>query len=187
MAGMARSRPNPPLIHLIVAMAVIMVPALLAVAWFSRVPAPRVAVVDPAPVVAAARAASGYAVAVPANLPDGWVCTRARWTPQGRPGVGGTPALGNSFALGYLTPAQVYVAIDQRDAAPDALVADLTRKGTRDGDSTVSGRGWERYHSPDGRTRALVLRGADHVTVVSGDLGYEGLEAFAATLSFAAG
>jgi len=184
MSGMARSRPNPPLIHLIVAMAVIMVPALLAVGWFTRIPTPTAATVDPAPVIAAARAASPYAVAAPTSLPDGWVCTRARWTPQGAPGVGGTPALGDTFALGYLTPAQVYVAVDQRDAAPDALVADLTRKGARDGDSTVAGRAWERYRSPDGRTRALVRREADHVTVVSGDLGYDGLDAFAATLAF---
>lgn len=181
---MARTRPNPPIIHLIVAMAVIMLPALLAVVWFTRIPPPPVNVVDPAPVVSQAATQAPYAVAVPKNLPDGWVCTRARWTPQGQPGVGGTPSQGNVFALGYLTPQQMYVAVDQTDADPASFVADVTRKGSQEGTSVVNGTSWTRYRSSDGRTRALVLKESDHVTVVTADLGYDALDAFAATLAF---
>ena len=185
MAGMASRRPNPPLIHLIVAILVVLAPALLAVAWFQRVPDPPVNVIDPTPVIEAATAA-GFPAAGPQNLPDGWVCTRARWTPQGKAGVGGTPAAGNTFALGYLSPAQMYLAVDQRDAAAEPFVADVTRSGVADGTSTVVGRAWQRYLSADGRTRALVWRDGEAVTIVSGDLGYEALEAFAGTLAFGA-
>nr|NLI51499.1 DUF4245 domain-containing protein [Propionibacterium sp.] len=180
---MARTRPNPPVIHMIVAMAVVLLPALLAVAWFQRVPEPPIARTDPAPVASRAAEAAPYAVAVPA-LPDGWVCTRARWTPQGRIGVGGQPAAGNTFALGYLSPEQRYFAVDQRDVQPAAFVADVTRDGARTGESSVAGRVWLRYESADGRTHALVLQEADHVTIVSGDVSYEALESFAATLRF---
>ncbi len=183
MARMA-TRPNPPLIHLIVAMVVVMIPALLAFAFFTRIPEPPVNKVDPAPIVELAVQQAPYAVAVPTNLPDGWVCTRARWTPQGEPGLGATPAPGNTFALGYLTPQQLYIAVDQRDVSSEALVSDVTRTGRADGTSSVAGASWTRYRSADGRTRALVLKESDHVTIVSGDLGYEALDVFAGTLSF---
>ncbi len=183
MARMARTRPNPPVIHLIVAMLVVLLPALLAVWWFQRVPEPPIARTDPAPVASLAAAAAPYAVAVPA-LPEGWVCTRARWTPQGRPGLGGDPAPGNTFALGYLSPDQRYYAVDQRDTQPEPFVADVTRSGLREGEAAVAGRPWARYRSSDGRTRSLVLTSPDHVTIVSGDVPYESLETFAAALRF---
>lgn len=168
---------------MIVAMLVVLLPALLAVAWFQRVPEPPIARTDPAPVASSAAAAAPYGVAVPA-LPDGWVCTRARWTPQGRPGVGGDPVAGNTFELGYLSPEQRYFAVDQRDVRPAAFVADVTRDGAPAGESSVAGRAWLRYESADRRTRALVLQAADHVTIVSGDVPYEALEAFAGSLRF---
>lgn len=178
------ARPNPPLRHMIVAIVVVLAPALLAIAWFTRLPAPKVNVVDPAPVIAAATKADAFPVAVPQSLPTGWQCTRARWTPIGEAGIGGAPVPGNTFALGYLTPGQVYLAVDQRDAAPDAFVDAVTRDGVRDGESTVQGATWQRYVSADGRTRSLVLRGTPAVTIVSGDLGYDALAAFAGTLVF---
>lgn len=183
MAGMARTRPNPPLIHMIVAIAIVLAPALLAMALFTRIPDPPVNRVDPAPVLARAAAASPYPIEAPRALPDGWVCTRARWTAVGEAGVGGTPSPGNTLGLGYLTPQQLYLAVDQRDAQPDAFVVDVTRGGAADGASEVGGVAWRRYLSQDGRTRALVRRDADHVTIVSGDTGYEALEAFAGTLA----
>jgi hypothetical protein len=183
MARMARTRPNPPVVHLIVALLLVLLPALVAVWWFQRVPEPPIARTDPAPVASMAAEAAPYAVAVPV-LPDGWVCTRARWTPQGRPGLGGDPAAGNTFALGYLSPDQRYFAVDQRDAQPAAFVVAVTRSGVRAGDSAVAGRTWVRYQSADGRTRSLVLQNADHVTIVSGDVPYESLESFAGALRF---
>lgn len=169
---------------MIIAIVVVVAPVLLAIAWFTRLPDPKIAVVDPAPVVALAMKDAPYPIAVPQALPDGWQCTRARWTPIGQPGVGGTPVPGNTFALGYLTPGQIYIAVDQRDNAPERFVSDVTRDGAADGRSSVQGQEWERFVSSDGRTRALVLRDDDHVTIVSGDLGYDALDAFAGTLKF---
>ena len=42
---------------------------------------------------------------------------------------------------------------------------------------------WQRLVSPDGRTRSLVLHGSSATVVVSADLPYEALEAYASTLS----
>ncbi len=187
MAPVPRTRPNPPIVHMLVAILVVMAPALLAVAWFQRAPEPPVTKVDPTPVAAAAASSAPYAVAVPENLPAGWVCTRARWTPSGQPGLGGSPSPGNAFSLGFLSPEQMYFAVDQRDSLPDALVTSILAKHHDDGTSAVAGRTWARVASDDAKTRALVLKEADHVTVVSGDLGYPALEAFASTLAFRRG
>lgn len=180
---MARTRPNPPVIHMIVAIVVVLAPALLAVAWFQRVPDAPVAKVDPAPVIAAAQAAQ-FPIAVPSKLPEGWVCTRARWTPLGKPGLSGAYAAGNTAGLGYLSPDRVYFAVDQSDAAPEVLISDVTRRGRPDGTSSLGERTWTRYVSDDGRTRALALISDGRVTIVSADTGYPAIEAFATTLTW---
>ena len=185
--GRVSSRPNPPAIHMIVAMVVVLVPALLAVAWFQRLPAPTVTPVDAAPLVKEARAVSPYEVAVPSSVPDGWVCTRARWVSAGKPGLGGTPSPGDAWSLGYMTPQQMYIGLDQTDAQPDALVGSVTGNGHEDGTLQVAGRTWTRFEGNDGRTHALVLRQGDRVTVVSGDVPYDALAAFANTLTFSRG
>lgn len=175
------ARPNPPVIHLLVAMVVVLVPVFLIVAWFTRIPEPQPNVVDARPVVAAAREA-GYPVLAPAELPDGWVATRARWTPRGQAGLNREPVPGNTIALGFLSPERQYFAIDQRDALPELLVRDVTRDGRADGESRVGDVTWTRYVSQDRRTRALVRLDADHATIVSGDVRDDQLEAFTATL-----
>lgn len=179
---MARARPNPPAVHLITAMVVLLVPVLLVSWWFTRLPAPAATVVDPRPVLQQARAEADYQVAAPVNLPEGWVATRARWTPQGQPGLNEEPALGDTVQLGFLDPAGRYLALDQRDDQPELFVAEVTRDGEGTGTSSVAARTWVRYRSEDGRTRSLVLVEDDHVTIASGDVPFEDLEAFAATL-----
>ena len=47
----------------------------------------------------------------------------------------------------------------------------------------MSGQVWQRMVSSDGRTRSLVLREPEVTTIVSGDLHYAALEAYASTLS----
>ena len=178
---MARQQRNSTAIQMIVAMGVLMVPIGLIVAFFTRTPEPPVQAIDYRPVATQAAAEASYPVLVPANLPDGWIATRARWTAEGRPGLNGEPAAGNTGQLGMLTPGQMYIGLDQRDRAPELFVQQVTRDGAADGASVVAGKQWQRYLSKDGRTRALVQRG-DAVSIVSGDLDYEALEAFAGTL-----
>lgn len=178
---MARSARNATVLHMVIAMAVILVPVLAVMSFFTRVPEPAISVVDHRPVAAQARAAASYPLLVPANLPADWVCTRARWTPPGAPGVDGTPVPGGTWQLGFLTAGRVYLGLDQRDVAPEPFIAERTRQGRPEGESRVGAATWQRMVSADGRTRSLVLRGASAV-VVSGDVPYDLLEAFAGTL-----
>lgn len=178
---MARSPRNATVLHMIVAMVVLMVPILAITAFFTRTPEPPVQAVAYEPAARQAAAQAAYPVLVPASLPEGWTPTRARWTPAGQPGLGGDPVPGDTWQLGFLSPQQTYVALDQRDRAPGPFVAATTREGRPDGEVAVSGAPWTRYVSADGRTRALVRQG-EAVTIVSGDLPYEALAAFASTL-----
>lgn len=178
---MAKSPRNQSPAQMLVAMALLLVPIMLVTWAFTRNPEPPVNVVDFAPLARTAQDEADYEVLVPSGLPEGWVCTRARWTPDGAPGLDGEPVPGDTWQAGFLTPGRMYLGIDQRDSAPEAFVADVTRQGRPEGVSVVGASTWERYVSDDGRTRSLVLRG-DAVTIVSGDLAYEALEAFAATL-----
>ncbi|WP_052462665.1 DUF4245 domain-containing protein [Nigerium massiliense] len=180
---MAKPRPNPPALHMLVAMVVLLIPVLLIVAWFTRIPEAAVNVVDYRPVVQVAREESPYPVLAPESLPDGWVATRARWIRKGENGINNEPALGNTMALGFLNADKTYLAVDQRDELPELFTRDVTRDGHPDGESQVAGQQWLRFVSDDGRTHALVRNEATHVSIVSGDVPYEQLEQFAGTLT----
>ena len=73
------------------------------------------------------------------------------------------------------------MAVDQRDSSQELFVQQVTRDGEPAGESTVGAVVWQRHVSEDGRTRSLVHRG-EVATIVSGDLPFEALEAFASTL-----
>ena len=87
--------------------------------------------------------------------------------------------------LGFLTPDEAFIDLNQGDVRPQEMVDQQSREGTADGSSVVAGKTWQRLISPDGRTRSLVLVGSDSTVVVTADLPYEALEAYASTLSSA--
>lgn len=181
---MATDARNRPVIHMVVAMIVLMVPVIAIWAWFTRYPTE--SVVRPVDYRGLAEQAAPDAsgpLLVPGDLPDGWMCTRADFTPAGKPGLDGSPVPGDTWLLGFLTPDKVYVGLAQQGgpAAPEAFVHARTREGSADGTSSVEGESWTRYLSADGRTRSLVSAG-DGVAVVTGDVPYETLESFASTL-----
>ena len=180
---MARPRTPARATQIFIAMSVVLVPILLITWFFTHMPDPAVNRVDPSHPLAQARAQASYPVLAPAHLPEGWQCTRARWTPAGELQLRNTVALGDTWQLGYLTPAKMYIGLDQRDRLPEPFVTETTRQGRESGTSTVDGAAWTRYTSADGRTHALVNRGVKAVTIVSGDLPFEELEAFAGTLA----
>ena len=177
-----KKKRNESVIHMLVAMVVLFIPVILITQLFTKDPEPPINPIDWEPVAAQAAAEASYEVLAPTNLPDGWVATRARFIGVGKPQLGGDPAPGDTFQLGFLSPEQRYFALDQRDVAPEAFVVAVTRQGRPDGESSVGGEAWVRYVSEDDRTRSLVNQDADAVAIVSGDLPYEALEAFAATL-----
>lgn len=182
MASSTTARRNATVLHMLVAMAVLFIPVILITQLFTRNPEPPVTAIDWQPVAQQAASESEYEVLAPASLPEGWIATRARFIPTGQPVFGGDPAVGDTFQLGFLSPEQRYVGLDQRDVAPEQLIATVTRNGRPDGTIEAQGRTWERMVSDDGRTRSLVSTREGAVTIVSGDLPYEALSAFATTL-----
>jgi Protein of unknown function (DUF4245) len=165
-------------------LALIVIPLVAIAIIFTNVPDDHpVEVVDWKPVLATARKQAPYEVLAPTNLPPGWRATRVNWVPLGRPYLNGEASPRNLWQIGFLTPEEVYIDLNQGDIRADEMVDQQSREGIADGNSVVAGETWERLVSPDGRTRSLVLHGAAATTIVSANLPYEGLEAYASTLS----
>jgi Protein of unknown function (DUF4245) len=165
-------------------LALIVLPLLVIAVIFTNVPDNHpVEEVDWKPVLATARKQAPYEVLAPTNLPQGWRATRVNWVPQGRPYLNGEASPRNLWQIGFLTPEEVYIDLTQGDTRVEEMVDQQSREGTPDGNSVVAGQTWQRLVSPDGRTRSLVLHGPVATTIVSANLPYEGLEAYAATLS----
>jgi Protein of unknown function (DUF4245) len=164
-------------------LAVILVPVLLITALFTRnLDDHPVQEVDYRAVLAQAREEAPFPVLAPTNLPSTWRATRVQWIPQGEPYLE-QPSVRNRWQLGFLSPESIFVSVQQGDVAPEDFVDDVSRDGVPDGRSQVGGQPWERRISPEGRTRSLVRTTPQVTTVVVGDTTYEGLEAFASTLS----
>jgi len=164
-------------------LAVILIPVVIITYFFTRTPESTVKTVDWTPVLAQARQQAPFDVLAPRAVPEDWKATRASWVPQGRPTLNGDPSPRNLWQLGFLDSSDTYVELAQGDREGQDLVADKTRKGLPDGESTVQGQVWERKISEDERTRSLVIATPALTTVVSGDLPYAELESFAATLA----
>lgn len=165
-------------------LALIVIPLAVIAIIFTNVPddAP-VEEVDWKPVLATARQQAPYEVLAPTNLPEGWRATRVNWVPLGRPYLNGEASPRNLWQIGFLTPQEVYIDLTQGDMRAQEMVDQQSREGTPDGNSVVAGETWQRLVSPDGHTRSLVLHGPAATTIVSANLPYEGLEAYASTLS----
>ena len=171
---------------LVRSLAVILVPLVIITVLFTDLPDDKpVDEVDWRPILAVARREAPFPVLAPTNLPEGWRATQAEWVETGDPFRDGEPSVRNQWSLGFLTPNNVFVGLDQGDRQPENLVQEQSRDGRPDGQSTVNGQAWERLASPDGRTRSLVRREPAVTTIVSGDLGYDALEAYTATLATA--
>ena len=165
-------------------LAVILIPLVIITVLFTDLPKDaQVAEVDWTPVLTTAREQAPFPVLAPTNLPEGWRATRVSWVKEGEPTLNGQASVRNQWQLGILTSDDLYLGLVQGDLRPDDLVDEETRSGRPDGQSTVSGQAWQRVVSADERTYSLVLREAEVTTIVSGDVDYSALEAYASTLS----
>ncbi len=112
----------------------------------------------------------------PRNMPQTWTPVRMKWEP-------GTDGRDQRWMVGWLSPDQIFFAVEQSNVDPRAMIERVTRNGSPDGTSEAMGQTWQRYVSEDGRTRSLVLVGDDVTTIVVADASYAELEAFADTVS----
>ena len=169
---------------LIRSLALIVIPLIVIAVIFTDLPDDHpVKEVDWNPVLTTAREQAPFDVLAPTNLPEGWRATRVNWVPLGRPYLNGEASPRNLWQIGFLTPDDVYIDLNQGDLRPQEMVDEQSRQGTADGNSVIGAQTWQRLVSPDGRTRSLVLHGSSATVVVSADLPYEALEAYASTLS----
>jgi hypothetical protein len=169
---------------LIRSLALIVIPLIVIAVIFTDVPDDHpVKEVDWKPVLTTAREQAPFDVLAPTNLPEGWRATRVNWVPLGRPYLNAEASPRNLWQIGFLTPDEVYIDLNQGDLRPQEMVDEQSRQGTPDGNSVIGAQTWQRLLSPDGRTRSLVLHGSSATVVVSADLPYEALEAYASTLS----
>ncbi|MFC4560544.1 DUF4245 domain-containing protein [Nocardiopsis mangrovi] len=128
--------------------------------------------VDYGPDAAALRDGAAFTPYAPEGLPDGWVPTSTRLDT-------GDPM---SWVLGFATPADRHAEFAIGDAADDALVAEITEDGERDGSAEIGGRTWERYYNEAETRRSLVLREGDTSLVVAGSSDYQELGVLAGSL-----
>lgn len=181
---MARAKKPSTTSDMIRSLVVILVPLVIITILFTRLPRDYpVKEIDWRPVLTTARTESPFPVLAPVSLPDGWRPTRVTWVKEGEPYLNGVPSPRNFWQLGFLTPDDVYVALSQGDLRTEDMVKEETREGVSDGDSSLAGQTWRRVVSADGRTRSLIMIQPEVTTVVSGDLPYEALDAYATTLS----
>jgi hypothetical protein len=135
-------------------------------------PEPRVRTIDYSDDLAAARDLAPYTVLSPRGLSDGWRATSVDLEETDEE---------VTWHLGYLTPSEAYVGLEQTDGefapAVGKLLEDL--RPTRSVD--VAGQRWQ-VHEGDGRDAALVRTGTGVTTVVVGSAGIEELTTFAAAL-----
>jgi hypothetical protein len=119
----------------------------------------------------AARDLADYRVLAPEGLGAGWVPTSVDLQSSG-----GTVR----WHLGFLTPQQDYVGLEQADIEPDELVQRYAGGLRRAGAVQVGGESWQLYRgSVD---TALVRRQGEVATVVVGTAGSDVLRTFAAAL-----
>ena len=180
---MAGRNPNARSRDMIISMAVIMIPVLL-IAWlFTLSDDSEPATVDVTGTLKRASLQTPYPLLRAGDLGDQWRPIRVAWARTGEPWITAEPAAANSWQVGYLSPDDVYFGVQQRDGGASEFVRSVTRAGVvLDGEVEAAGLTWLRYESPDERTRSLVSSEGDVTSIVTADVDFGTLEAFAATL-----
>ncbi len=156
------------------ALVLLAVAAVLLVTWRPQ-PDP-VKVVDPTPVLVAARIEAPYPVLYPADLDAAWRPTSARWevTPASSP----DPA----WHVGFVTPTDTYAQVGQSATESASYLAEQTGGG----DVVSVGGEWQRYEGrgAQGEVQRSLVRVVDGVTVVvGGTASWEELQLLADRLS----
>lgn len=186
---MTQSRTQPPARRgptagdMIRSLAVILIPLLLMYWLFSKdIGDHPVEPIDYRPTLRQAVENAPYAVLAPEGLGPEWIPTQAHYFDKGQTAMDGKPSPGNEWALGLLSPDEIYYGVLQTDQDAAETVGQLSRGGQQQGTEVIAGRTWKRWRSPDGRT-GVIASTADGVTItVTADADFTELAGFAHTL-----
>ncbi|MER6499465.1 DUF4245 domain-containing protein [Streptomyces sp. NPDC001455] len=118
-----------------------------------------------------ARRAAPYPVAAPDGLAKDWKPTSVSYDREN----------GDSWHLGFLDPDGKYVAVEQSTSLAEKYVTEVSQNARNTGRTRqVAGEAWQ--HWKGDKYDALVLRGKDATTVVTGSAPTERLAEMAAAL-----
>ncbi|MCW2839154.1 MAG: hypothetical protein JWR55_637 [Aeromicrobium sp.] len=154
MSSPRSSRGNPAIGDIVRSMVVITAIILALYVFgklFTSTPETTVKPIDYATVVAQARPAATFPLAAPADLPDGWRATSARFQPNG-------------WHLGVLTDDDEYVGLEQLTVSVDRAVDRFAEDSKDGGTAEVAGDTWTVRTGPDGRV--TYVRNADGLTTL---------------------
>ncbi|HET9128646.1 MAG TPA: DUF4245 domain-containing protein [Propionibacteriaceae bacterium] len=171
---------------MVISLGVLVVPIVLIVWFFQRVPdRPQVQAIDPTASASAAQREASFPLLLATGLPSGWVPVKATWTPRGGDLLGHGTAEGDTWVVGYQAPDGVYLSVAQQAGNLPSFVADMTDNADPDGSSRVGGQTWQRYVDSSGSNRYLVRVTSRDTTIVGGAEPYGALEAFLTSLTTA--
>ncbi|MEO3762913.1 DUF4245 domain-containing protein [Streptomyces sp. B8F3] len=120
-----------------------------------------------------ARRAAPFPVVAPVGLPDDWRANSVTYR--------GTGDHGTTWHLGFVTPDDEYVAVEQGSENADRFIRKVTQHARPTGESRqVAGTEWDQYRGKD--YDALVHKGDDVTTVVTGTGSLTQMERMAAAL-----
>ncbi|MFH8728225.1 DUF4245 domain-containing protein [Streptomyces termitum] len=118
-----------------------------------------------------AQRAAPYPVLAPQGLGEGWKATVVSYRRD----------QADAWQLGFLSPAQEYVAVHQSTAAPKTYVPKVTQQAKDSGKTeTVDGQVWQRWEGP--KYDALVRTENGATTVVTGTAPFARLAEMAGAL-----
>lgn len=120
-----------------------------------------------------ARRSAPFPVVAPVGLPDDWRANSVTYR--------GTGDHGATWHLGFVTPDDEYVAVEQGSKKPDSFIRKVTQNARATGESSqVAGEEWAHY---EGREYdALVFKDDSVTTVVTGTGSREQMERMASAL-----
>lgn len=126
-----------------------------------------------------ARRAAPYPVAAPEGLSDKWRATSVTYKADGGEGADG--GSGVAWHLGFVSPDEEYVAVEQSDGRAKPFVKRVTQGARETGKSVrIDGADWARYEGE--KYDALVRTGDGATTVVTGTASLGKLKQMAAAL-----
>ncbi len=131
------------------------------------------ATIDYRPSLAEARADAPFDVLAPEPVPPGWRATSAE---------AGKHDADYVWHLGFVVDDEEYAAVDQSTAATQSFIAGVTPAAEPGQPVEINGVRWQTLHEADGDDNALLLRGDESTTVVSGTVPEDALVGFAESL-----